>query len=47
MDGHGDVWFTESRANRIARIHKDAVQNVYDTGQWPDHLAITTDGRVW
>ena len=43
----GVIWLTESGANRIARIQGAAVRDVYNTGQWPDHIAITRDGYAW
>ena len=43
----GGMWVTESGANRIARIQGSAVREVYMTGQWPDHIAITADGYGW
>ena len=46
--GPGNVmWLTESGANRIARLQGAAVREVYNTGQWPDHIAITADGFAW
>ena len=43
----GALWLTESRVNKIARIRGGKVQEVYQTGQWPDHIAITADGYGW
>jgi virginiamycin B lyase len=43
----GVLWLTESRANKIARIRGGKLQEVYQTGQWPDHIAITADGFGW
>jgi len=43
----GVLWLTESRANKIARIRGGKVQEVYQAGQWPDHIAITADGFGW
>jgi streptogramin lyase len=46
--GPGDVmWLTESGANRIARIQGATLREIYMTGQWPDHIAITADGYGW
>jgi len=43
----GVLWLTESRANKIARIRGGKLQEVLQTGQWPDHIAITADGFGW
>ena len=43
----GVMWLTESGANRIARIERSMVREVYGTGQWPDHITTTRDGYAW
>jgi streptogramin lyase len=43
----GVLWLTESRINKIARIRGGKLQEVYQTGQWPDHITITADGYGW
>jgi virginiamycin B lyase len=43
----GSIWFTESGKNKIATIRGSQVVDVYQTGDWPDHLAITADGWAW
>jgi streptogramin lyase len=41
------LWLTESRINKIAWIRGGKLQEVYQTGQWPDHITITADGYGW
>ena len=47
LSAGGVLWLTESRANKIARIRGGKLQEVYQTGRWPDHIAITADGFGW
>lgn len=43
----GGVWFTESGKNHIAVLRGTQVVDVYQTGDWPDHMATTADGWAW
>ncbi len=43
----GTIWFTESGRNKIATIRGSQVVEVYQTGDWPDHMVITADGWAW
>ena len=41
------IWLTESGGDHLARVRGSAVEEVYRTGSWPDHLATTADGWAW
>ena len=43
----GVVWVTESGADELASVRGSALKQEFQTGHWPDHLAVTTDGRAW
>jgi len=43
----GVVWVTESGADHLASVRGSALEQDFQTGHWPDHLAITTDGWAW
>ena len=43
----GVVWVTESGADELASVRGSELQPAYKTGQWPDHIAVTTDGWAW
>ena len=47
FDSGGVLWVTESNANWIARVHGSTLERVLGTGQWPDHVTITSDGHAW
>ena len=43
----GTIWLTESGKNKIAALRGSQVVEVFQTGDWPDHLVITADGWLW
>lgn len=43
----GTVWFTESGKNHLAVIRGAKVVDVFQTGDWPDHMVTTADGWAW
>ena len=43
----GSVWFTESGKNHLAVVRGSKVVEVYQTGDWPDHMVTTADGWAW
>lgn len=43
----GSVWFTESGKNHLAVIRGSTVVDVFQTGDWPDHMVTTADGWAW
>ena len=43
----GVVWVTESGVDELASVRGSELQQAFKTGQWPDHLAVTTDGWAW
>lgn len=43
----GSIWFTESGKNHLAVLRGSQVVDVYQTGDWPDHMVTTADGWAW
>lgn len=43
----GAVWFTESGKNHLAVVRGSKVVDVFQTGDWPDHMVTTADGWAW
>ena len=43
----GSVWFTESGKNHLAVVRGSKVVDVFQTGDWPDHMVTTADGWAW
>ena len=43
----GSIWVTESGGNHLAVVRGTQLVEVYRTGDWPDHMVITTDGWAW
>ena len=41
------IWLTESGIDHLAVVRGSAIQEVFHTGGWPDHLVITPDGWAW
>jgi streptogramin lyase len=43
----GTIWVTESGTNHLAVVRGAQLDEVYRTGDWPDHMVITADGWAW
>ena len=43
----GSVWFTESGKNHLAVVRGSKVVDVFQTGDWPDHMVTTAVGWAW